>query len=33
MRRKLIREITPMAVSDLGLPAAWSDPPRVPDRP
>jgi len=33
MRRKLIREITPMAVSDLGLPVAWSDPPRVPDRP
>ena len=33
MRRKLIREITPMAVSGLRLPVAWSDPPRAPDRP
>lgn len=29
MRRKLIREITPMAVSGLALPATWSDPPHM----
>lgn len=29
MRRKLIREITPMAVSGLALPAAWSYPPHM----
>jgi hypothetical protein len=33
MRRKLIREITPMAVSGLDLSAAWSGPLRMPGRP